>query len=78
MDKQIEDLMALHYKCRDYLDVRDYEGYVRFLDFYITNQDINELNTILIISQGDFLKNHPIVGPALKQVQRRYNKLNKK
>lgn len=68
----IESLKELHYVCRGYLDAKDYEGFATFIRKGLTMEtDINELKTILIISQS--FKDHPIIGPPLNAVQEMFN-----
>ena len=74
----IEQLKSLHYKCREYLDKKDYTGLVNFIneftkDFLNPNElnGINELKTILIaISQ---FKNNPILSPIIQQLEIVFN-----
>jgi len=52
MPVQISDLKALHYKCRDFLNKKEYHEFIQFLKtFYDPLVDVNELKTILIISK---------------------------
>ncbi len=69
---KIESLMELHYVCRGYLDAKDYEGFATFIRKGLAmDSDINELKTILIISQS--FKDHPIVGPPRNAVQEMFD-----
>lgn len=69
---QIEQLKALHYKCRDFLDRKDYAGFAQLCNEYvqlyknIELDGVNELKTIQIASQS--LMKHPVVGESMKQV----------
>lgn len=76
-DSFIDELIALHYKCRDFLDVRDYEGMVTFMESYKKLdtphddieeliREINELKTILIITRS--FKEHELIGPVRKEI----------
>ena len=50
---EIKALKKLHYKCRDYLDKKDYKTFNIFLKLFNNpSTDVNELNTILIITRS--------------------------
>lgn len=49
----LDALKVLHYKCRDYLDAKEYKRLRRFLRLFDHQSvDVNFLKTILIITQG--------------------------
>jgi hypothetical protein len=48
----VDELVELHFKCKSFLDIKDFDGFKMFLHPIIENNDPNELKTILIITKA--------------------------
>ena len=70
MSQEIIELKELHYKCREFLDKKDYEGLNEFLQKF-TNEpvDINDLKMILVATQSKFVKENEHLKNVRNQIQ---------
>ncbi len=68
----IEMLKALHYKCREYLDIQDFDNFIPFVEHYIKRGDVNELKTLMVITKA--FKGHPKFGPVRERMVRVFEK----
>ena len=48
----IDHLKNIHYKCRDFLIEKDFEGLEEYLNTFTIDSDIGELKTILVITKS--------------------------
>ena len=52
-ENEIEQLKLLHYKCREFLDGKDYGNFRKFLRLFNSDSvDINILHTLLVVTQA--------------------------
>ena len=57
MNEEVEYLKHLHYAFRIFLDKKNYTAVNSMMNAFDENSDINEINTILIITNS--FKEHP-------------------
>jgi hypothetical protein len=68
-----EHLKNIHYKIREYLDVKDYTNLTAYLEsFDYDGVDINELKTILILIWPQFIQSTPVY-PVRTRLQERFD-----
>jgi hypothetical protein len=75
-ENKVDELVALHYKCREFLDKPDYPGLIKFLQPIIERGEINELKTIQILLQS--FKNHEHLKETVQLINDTFNKVYQK
>jgi len=72
-ENEIKALKILHYKCREFLDKKDYTNFRKFIRLFIHESiDVNILKTILIITQP--FKEHEKLKEMREDLKNLFNK----
>jgi len=66
-----DNLRDIHFKCKSLIDKNNYEKFNTYLNSFSDKNNINELHTILIFSQG--IKNTKNVDQSINRIKKIYN-----